>query len=180
MDIFKAIDSRYTYRGGFLDSKLTKDEIEKILKAGISAPTGMRITTTNYIAIEDKEIIEKLAEWVPGIGITTAPFVIVIITENFAKPYGVNFEVENYAVAVENILLAITALGLATIWTDGVLRSPQVNNGVREILEIPSSKTIRAVLPIGRPEVVGSPIEKEEISDVVHYNKFTKDIKSRF
>lgn len=172
MDLFEALNKRYTYRGEFTDEPVTDEHVNLILQAGISAPTGMHITTNTYIAITDREIIKELAKWVPGSGVATASFVIVMVTENFARSYGVNFEIENYSASAENLLLAITALGYATIWTDGVLRSPQVNDGVRKVLNIPSEKTIRTVLPVGVPKKPEKPQVKERIEDVVIFQRY--------
>lgn len=172
MDFFDAINRRYSYRGKFKSDPVPNEHIKLILEAGISAPTGMHITTTHYIAVTDKDLIKKLGRWVPGSGVESAPFVLVLVTENFAKAYGVNFEVENYSAAAASILLAVSALGYATVWTDAVLKSPQVNRGIRETLNVPPEKTIRVVLPIGVPEKVGLPLEKESIEDVVVFQKY--------
>ncbi|MBK5254246.1 MAG: nitroreductase family protein [Peptostreptococcaceae bacterium] len=172
MDFFEAINSRYSYRGAFTKEKLSNDDIEKILTAGIAAPTGMHIPTTSYIAITDENLLKELSYIVPGKSVLTATFVIVMLTENKSMMSGMNFEIENYSAAAENILLAITSLGYATVWTDGTLRSPSINTGVRELLNVPSHMTIRAVLPIGRPVTPLAPQVKEQISDTVIFNKF--------
>jgi nitroreductase len=172
MDFFEAIGTRYSYRGEFTDDKLSREDIEKILFAGIAAPTGMHISTTSYVAVTDEKLIKELSGIIPGNEIGTAPFVIVLLTEDKSGSYGMNFEVENYSAASENILLAVTALGYATVWTDGILRLPRINNGVRRLLNIPALNTIRAVMPIGKPKDPLKPQPKEKIEDVVTFNKF--------
>ncbi len=171
MDFFKAVEMRYSYRGEFLEEKLTEEQIRKILEAGIAAPTGMHITTTYYVAVTDADIIKALGECVPNTGMKTAPFVLVVLSEK-KEEFGFNFVVENYAAAVQNILLAVTALGLATVWTDGVLRSKRVNDGVRRILNIPEHKKIHAVLPIGKAMQEPTISKKEAIENVVVWNGY--------
>lgn len=172
MEFFDVINKRYSYRGTFKNEPIPYEHIRLILKAGIKSPTGMNITTNNYIAITDKDILLDLSKWIPGAGASTAPFIIVIVSENLAKSYGVNFEIENYSVSTENMLLAITALGYATVWSDRILKSPQVNDGIRETLNIPKEKTIRAVLSIGVPVLAGKPQEEESIENVVIFQKY--------
>lgn len=172
MDFFEAINTRYSYRGEFTDDELSNEDIEKILSSGIAAPTGMHIPTTSYVVVTDEDIIKKLSGVIRGNGISTAPFVLVLLTEDKSGGSGMNFEIENYSVAAENILLAVTALGYATVWTDGILRSPRINDGVRRLLKIPSHKTIRAVMPIGKPKTPLKPQLKEKIKNVVIFNQF--------
>jgi nitroreductase len=172
MDIFEALETRHSYRGDFTDYKLTEKEIEKILKAGISAPIGMGVSTTFYVAVNDSSLIKKLSVAVPNRGLKTAPFVLVLLTMDKSNGSGMNFEIENYSAATENILLAVTAMGFATVWTDGILRMTKVNSSVRRILNIPQEFSIRAVLPIGKPTEKLPPHEKETIENLVIFNRF--------
>ena len=58
-----------------------------------------------------------------GDHVTSAQAAIVVVMDPMAtsdKAY--TFGVEDYAAAVENMLLAIQALGYATVWIDGALR----------------------------------------------------------
>jgi len=172
MEFFEVIKNRYSYRGKFTSKQLSDDEIKKILNAAIAAPIGMKIQTTSYVAITDKEIISDLGKIIKGNGISSAPFVLVMLTENLSGFSSMNFEVENYSAACENILLSVTALGYATVWTDGILRAKEVNDAVRSLLKVPKSKTIRAVLPIGEPKNPTGPKEKDKIEDLVVFNHF--------
>lgn len=77
-----------------------------------------------------------------------APVVIIVLferqeLENFQKAY-----LESACAAMENLLLAATALGLGTCWMTGPL-ADEVS--LREILNIPKSKEIVAVTPLGYP-----------------------------
>jgi len=172
MDFFETVNSRYSYRGDFTSEKLKKDEIKKILEAGISAPAGMHTYTTNYVAIDDPKLIEEMGKFMSSNGTKTAPFVLVILSENKMGKGSMNFEIENYSAAVENILLAVTALGYSTVWTEGVCRTAVVNNGIRRLLNVPLNKTIKAVLPIGRAENPGSPKHRQRIENCVTFNHF--------
>ena len=172
MDFFEVLEKRHSYRGDFTDYKLTEKEIEKILKAGIAAPIGMGIPTTFYVAVNDSSLIKELSAVVPNRSLKTAPFVLVILTMDKSGGKGMNFEIENYSAATENILLAVTAMGFATVWTDGILRMPNTNISVRSILNIPDEFSIRAVLPIGKPTEKLPPHEKEALDTLVKFNGF--------
>ncbi|MDR2640338.1 MAG: nitroreductase family protein [Candidatus Peribacteria bacterium] len=44
----------------FSDKKVEKDTIEKILKAGMNAPSAMNLKPYEYVVVTDRQILEKL------------------------------------------------------------------------------------------------------------------------
>ena len=71
-----------------------------------------------------------------------------------------SFQVEDCAAAVENMLLAISALGYASVWIDGGLRVEGRAEKIGELLGVPESKIVRVILPVGRPLAEGPRREK--------------------
>ena len=59
------------------------------------------------------------------------------------------------------MLLAITALGYATVWLDGVLRLESVAERLAELLAVPKDRIVRIALPLGVP--VESCQQKEKL-----------------
>ena len=59
-----------------------------------------------------------------------APVLLVPISERVVFANDLAFEVEDDSAAVENVLLAITALGYASVWMDGDVK----RNGAGEKL----------------------------------------------
>ncbi len=57
---------------------------------------------------------------------------------------------EDCAAAVENTLLATTALGYETVWVDGWLRVNGHAERIGELIHLAADKIIRVLLPIGR------------------------------
>jgi nitroreductase len=98
--------------------------------------------------------------------ITTAQAFIALfydIEEQAASEFPYTFEVEDAAAAVQNILLAITGLGYASVWLDGVLRNEQRAERIGEIVGLPKSKRIRILLPVGVPADENHP-RKEKLA----------------
>ena len=62
-----------------------------------------------------------------------------------------SFAIEDCSAAVENMLLAITALGYASVWIDGWLRVERRAEKIGELLNVPDNKIVRIILPIGHP-----------------------------
>jgi len=62
-----------------------------------------------------------------------------------------DFEVEDCAAAVQNILLAATALHYATVWIDGWLRIDHRAKVVGQLCGLPEDRVIRVLIPVGKP-----------------------------
>jgi nitroreductase len=64
MDFYDAIKLRRTVRD-FSDKKVDKKIIEKILSAGLAAPTNDHLRNWEFVIILEKEIIEKIIKPIP-------------------------------------------------------------------------------------------------------------------
>ena len=76
------------------------------------------------------------------------------------------------AAAVENMLLAITALGLGAVWVDGWLRVEGRAERIGELLGIPSGKVVRVILPVGVPAKQGRRAQKLPFSERAWFNRY--------
>lgn len=172
MEFFDVAAKRFSYRGAFKDTPIPKEDLMHILNAAIQAPAGKAAPSTSYVVVTDPAVRGKLAEIFPHPGIASAPVNIVVVSEVVEVYAGKAFEVQNYSVAVENILLAATALGYASVWTEGVTADGNRPAEIAKLLGIPAGKTVRSVLPIGVPETVSAPKEKGTLDSLVHYNQY--------
>lgn len=107
----------------------------------------------NYTADwEDRNAAEAFMQYARTYG--GAP-VIIVVTAATDPLQGVNkMHLETGCAAMENIMLAATALGLGTCWMTGPL---QDEPALREVLEIPADRQIVAVTPLGYPLVWPEP-----------------------
>lgn len=161
MDFFEVIEKRSSYRGEFCDTPVPKEHIEKILDAGIRAPSGMNLQPVSFIAVTEPGLRAALHNIVQKPTTATAPLIIVVATEHMvAHQNGLCFELEDYGAAVENLLLAITALGYASVWMDGYTRQEDRMTQIAQLLEVPKDRTVRCVLPVGVPQTPGAQAEK--------------------
>ncbi len=169
MELFQAIRSRYSYRGAFLDDRPSEDDINAMLDAAIAAPAGLNLRTTSYVVVTDKELLAELQK---ATKLPLAPLAIIMLSEDVPNKLRRNFENENYCVAAQNLLLAVTALGYATVLNDIIFSYSEINKAVRKVLNIPKNKKIKAVFNIGKPEKPGEPMPKPLRNTLVQYNAF--------
>ena len=57
MNLFEAIAKRLSYRGGFKDGPVSRDDLIKIVEAGLKAPSGKNGQTTSFVIIDDQQIL---------------------------------------------------------------------------------------------------------------------------
>jgi nitroreductase len=167
MDLFQAIKERYSYRGAFVQKPVPEADLRNIVQAGLDAPSGKNLQTTRFLIINDPEKLDQVRSVFAGQAfITTAQAFIALfydIEEQAASEFPYTFEVEDAAAAVQNILLAISGLGYASVWLDGVLRNEQRAERIGEIVGLPESKRIRILLPVGVPADAHHP-RKEKLA----------------
>ena len=173
MDVFEAIEKRHSYRGDFQDRSVPREDLEKIVQAGIQAPSRYNGQSTTFVIVDDADLLSSLGEIVNNKVIRNSKAAIVVAMDPEAtadKEF--SFGVEDYSAAVENMLLAITAMGYASVWIDGVLRRENRAAAIADLLEIPKGKVVRAVLPLGIPVETRRQKEKKSFQERAWYNKY--------
>lgn len=148
MDIDKAIKERHSVRNYATKSVNWKDIIKAIDYARL-APLAGNIPTVKFILVLDDEKIQKLAEACQQNFIATADYVVVICSDSTQAVRSYDERAKKYVAqqagaAIENFLLKITDLGLATCWVGAFS-----DDNVRRILQIPNDIEIEALFPIG-------------------------------
>ena len=151
MDVFEAIAERRCYRGIFKDVSIPRDVLVQIIEAGIKAPSACNQQTPSFVVVDDCATLKRIAEVIPTPACKTAKAMIVCVSDSRSVYKGLRFYKEDCAAAVENMLLALTALGYSSVWIDGALRFDQKAEKIAKVLKIPDTKHVQVVLPIGVP-----------------------------
>jgi nitroreductase len=77
--------------------------------------------------------------------------------------------IEDGAAAIENMLLACTALGYGSCWVEG--DALPYEDRLKSLLSIPSDRRVMALIPIGVPAETPQP-RKKTLAEVLHWEKF--------
>jgi len=161
MNIFEAIESRYSHKEAFLPDAVPVTDLERIAKAGLAAPSGVNRQTVHLVILSNRDALEPISALLPHTGLSTAPAAIAVITDcTLTPPDRMGFEKEDYSAAVQNMLLAATAMGYASLWLDSPYFDADRQQAAKDLLNIPEGFHLWAVLPIGKPDGPGSRREK--------------------
>ena len=134
----------------FADSVVEKEKIEKLLKAGMQAPSAGNQQPWEFYVVTNRECLEKLAAVSPYAGpVAKAPMAIVIGARktNILHPTFVEIDC---AIATENIWLEMEALGLGGVMI-GIAPEAERMEKVAEILNMPPTLVAFTILPMGYP-----------------------------
>ena len=172
MDVFEAIEKRHSCRGVFAGTPVPREDLRKIVQAGIQAPTACNAQIATFVIVDDPELLGQIAAILDRPVCNTARAMIACIEDPRPIYKGIAFSAEDCAASVENMLLAITALGYATVWLDGVLRRDNIAQRINKLLGVPPDKSIRVLLPIGVAAEPGKQKEKLPWEQRAWFNKY--------
>ncbi|MCX7591848.1 MAG: nitroreductase family protein [Kiritimatiellae bacterium] len=172
MDLFEAIRLRHSYRGEFQNQRIPREDLVRIVQAGIAAPSGCNAQTTSFVIVDDPALISEIGTIVEKEFVRRAPALIVCVIQHRKVYHGMSFALEDCAAAVENMLLAITALGYASVWLDGVLRFAGRAALIGSLLGVPEDREVRVVLPVGVPSEQRHPAPKLPFETRAWFNRY--------
>jgi nitroreductase len=117
-DLIDEIMNRRSIRK-FKSDMVPKEDIDKIIKAGLYAPSGRGLQSPIIIAVTNKEFRDKLATVNRKIGgfpedldpFYNGPVVLIVLADKSTHTH-----VYDGSVVMENLLLAASGLGYGSIW----------------------------------------------------------------
>lgn len=174
-DALECIMTRYSLRA-YSSRPVADSIVEKILRAGMAAPTAMRMQPWEMVVVTEQPLKDSIASVSKGMAmIKDAPLVVAVCgnTNRFIEGESAaagGFWIEDCSAAAENILLAAHAIGLGGVWC-GVYPVDERVEHMRRILNLPDTIVPFNVMAIGYPEAAGAPKDKWNPSRV-HYNRF--------
>jgi nitroreductase len=175
MDFFDVVRKRQSYRAGFRVEVIPREFLHKIVQAGLDAPSGKNAQTTEFVIIDAPTLIDEIhALHSHNTAMQQATAYIACIIDRVPEAIyeGHSFQVEDCAAAVENMLLAITALDYETVWIDGWLRVNSHTEHIGKLIRLAGDKIIRVLLPIGKASESYPQPQKKAFTERVWFNRY--------
>lgn len=173
MNVFDIIQSRTSYRGAYKPQPVPREHLEMIMRAGLAAPSGCNKQTTSLIAVEEPKLLSELLSMIEPPICPTAPAMICVLTQEIFAYRDKRFNVQDYSAAIENMLLAIKALGYESCWYEGhITDDDDIGGQLAKRLGAPDDHKLVCVLPVGiAAENVTSP-KKKPFNERAWFNGF--------
>jgi len=170
-DALTVIHSRKSVRI-FTGQAVSKGDLNTILRAGMAAPTAVNKQPWSFIVITERKTLNVLADKLKNASMLGKAGAAIIVCAIPEKAYGQkkDLAIIDSALAGENILLAIEALGLGATWTAAYPYEDRMNI-VRKTLGIPERVIPLNVIPIGHPTGSDKPKNKYKPENI-HWEKW--------
>jgi nitroreductase len=171
--VYNNILSRTSIREYKNNQPVEKEKVEKMLRAGMAAPTALDSRPWHFIVVDDKNVLKQLAdEQATNKSAATAALAIAVCGDMDLALEGDNQEywIQDCSAASENILLEAHALGLGAVWTS-TYPSPDRQKKVKEILKMPEEIVPLNIIVIGYPAVSPKPKDKWD-ETAISYNEY--------
>jgi len=162
MNVIEAIEKRHSYRGKFKSESVPREDLVKIMEAGLAAPSGCNTQTTSLIAIDDPEVMKKLHAVIDPPVAVTAPAAICVLTQRINAYRDKCFATQDYSAAIENMLLAIVELGYQSCWYEGhITDTDRIGYKMAQVLGVPDEYELVCFMPVGVAEdEIKAPVKK--------------------
>lgn len=136
----------------FVPKSVSEDMVRAIFEAAMAAPSAVNKRPYDFIRVDDKALLGKIAELLPnGKFLVDAPLGIVVCGDiSKAHANELSFLLQDCSAAIENILLAVSALGLGACWL-GVHPRPERIEGLRRLFDLPETIIPVSVIAVGHP-----------------------------
>lgn len=157
----------------FTDSKISDVQTAALLRAAMSAPSGVNRQPWEFVVVDDPKLLTLLADALPYAKMAAhAPLAIVVCgnPERFLEGVDAALWEQDLSAVSENILLAAHAIGLGGVWTCLYPHADRME-AVRRLLSIPEAIIPFNLIPIGYPAHHHAPMDKWH-TDRIHINRY--------
>jgi nitroreductase len=161
MDALEAIRKRRSVRK-YTGDPIPRADLETIVDAGRLAATGGNRQGWDFVVVTERETIDALkvaAAWMEKAGA-----ILAVVMDASSRWW-----VEDGSAAIENMLIASTALGYGSCWLEGWTLPHE--DAFKELLGVPEEKRLLTLIPIGVP-VAWPAREKKPLDEVIHWERY--------
>jgi nitroreductase len=156
----------------YLPDPLKPEEIDKLLRAAMCAPTARNTRPWEFLVVTRRAVLDRIAEALPYARMLRgAPCAVVVCALPDKRPGTSDiYFPQDCAAATENILLQAVGLGLGGVWC-GVYPRAERMEAIRSILELPSHVVPFNVIVLGHPAEEPAPADKFD-PGIIHMERW--------
>jgi nitroreductase len=173
MDTIDCINSRRSVRK-FQNMRIPEQVLYSILDAANMAPCAGGLQTWRFLIVEEeksRKLVARAAlnqDW-----IAAAPTIVILcsmpkqLEVEFGKRALELYDMQNTAMAAENLMLAAWNLGVGSTFV-----SSFVETLLRKEFQIPNNVHIHGIMPLGYTDEMPVGINRIGVEDLVHFEKW--------
>lgn len=126
--------------------------IQDLLEAAMAAPSACARDPWQFIVIRDRQTLNRMADGMPNGQMLREAAVGIAVCGELARAHDnqLSYLLQDCSAAIENLLLAATALGLGACWLGVHPREDRLGH-LRAVLKIPGTVLPVGAIALGRP-----------------------------
>lgn len=153
----------------FTDKPVEQEKLDKILKAGMQAPSAHNGQPWEFLVITDDEIKQAVSKMSPYAGmVAKAPVTIIVLGKTDTNMQ--RWIQQDLSACTQNILLQIAEEGLGGCWM-GFYPDEDRIKACREYFDLPENIVPFSVIALGYGVDENKFVDRSDMSKV-HYNKY--------
>lgn len=156
----------------YTEQKISKEQLETIVRAGMAAPSAMNKQPWQFVVIDDESILSAIGEIPTSRMAKNAPAAILVCgdLQKAGEGWLQEYWIQDCSAVSQNILLAVTDMGLGAVWT-GIYPAEDRMKTIVDLLKLPEHIIPFCVIPLGYSSQENPPKDKWN-PDNVHWNKW--------
>jgi nitroreductase len=154
----------------FRSEQIPEDKVNIILKAAMYAPSARNTQAWQFIVIEKRDALDKLAEIHPYGKMLKEASLAVVVAGDKELESNEGYIAINCAAATQNLLLAVHAEELGAVWLGVYPREERIKS-IADFLGLPKEIIPINLVAIGYPDEE-KPIPERFFQEKIHYNKW--------
>ena len=159
----------------YLDKAVEPEKIDRMLRAAMQAPSATNQQPWEFIVVEDRETLVKLSKArAHGAAMLENAAAAIVV---FADPDKTDVWTEDCCIAMSNMHLMATEIGVGSCWIQGRLREAAdgrtTENYIQDLLAVPENYKLEAILSLGIPAEIPASKNMENLpKEKIHWGKF--------
>ena len=159
MDLFDAISNRHSYRGPFTAAPVPRGDLQRMVQAGIQAPSGCNEQVVSFVIVDDPHLLRQIAEIVDKPVCRSAKAMIVCVTNPRSPTATSRLPSRTARRQWKTCSWRLRRWATPACGSTGLAgRGP--GRGISRLLGVPPEWTVRILLPVGVPAEPGRQKEK--------------------
>lgn len=154
----------------YTDEKISPDQVEMLMKAGMAAPSARNYQPWEFIVVQNRDILNEIMEIHPYSQMMKEAPLAIIVCADTNKSTENNYWMQDCSAATQNILLQAAELGLGSVWL-GVYPKDFVCRPLSELFNLPDNIMPFSIAVIGHPAEEVKPKDKFDTTKI-HYDKW--------
>jgi len=171
---FELLKTRRSIRK-YLPKVVEQEKIDLITKAALMSPASKRSNSWEFVVVQDKATLQKLADCRPHGSqfLAESPLGIVVIADTTKS----DVWIEDVSIASIIMQLQVQDLGLGSCWIQVYNRHKDdqttTESYIRSLLNIPEHFAVLNIISIGYPNEERKPYDESKLAiEKIHSEKF--------